>query len=476
MGPANGVPMNFSKSNLAKKFGFPKIGALLWTASLFNSLTLAASLPAGFTETKLIGGINPTTLEITPDGRVFLCEKTGRITVYKNGNWLPTPLLTVDADYVEERGLLGLVLDPNFTQNQFIYIYYCAKNPSHNRVSRFKVNGDVVTDPEKILIELPNLIALRSGGWHNGGSIQFGKDGKLYIATGNNTIRDHSKSLDIVLGKILRINSDGTIPTDNPFYATTTDDNRAIWALGLRNPFTTAINPVTGKFIINDVGDGSAEEINEGKAGYNYGYPDAEGHATNLPAGMKGTYGDPLTYYGHGDGCAIAGATFYHPPANTFGPTYTDLFFYADYCGGWIKTMDPANGNSVKSFATNINRPINIKVGPDGRMYYVARGNKAAGIGSGSAEDNTSTADGSLFVIKGSAIPTVNLSSLDGKGRIALGSEAYGIILPEGKRKLKVFDLAGKMVWEFSRSSATSITSITLPLDLQNSIYWVKSE
>jgi glucose/arabinose dehydrogenase len=460
--------MSLSLSCLFKK--------IIKVTVLINGLTLAAILPAGFTETKLVGGINPTTLEITPDGRVFLCEKTGRITVYKNGAWLPTPLLTVDADYAEERGLLGLVLDPDFIQNQFIYIYYGVKNPAHNRVSRFKVNGDIVTDPEKILIDLPNSIALRSGGWHNGGSLQFGKDGKLYIATGNNTIRENSKSLDVVLGKILRLNSDGSIPTDNPFYATTTGNSRAIWALGLRNPYTTAIHPITGKFFINDVGDGLAEEINEGKAGYNYGYPDAEGHSTSLPAGMKGTYGDPLTYYGHGDGCAITGATFYHPAANTFGTSYTDLFFYADYCGGWIKTMDPANGNTVKSFATGINRPINLKVGPDGRMYYVTRGNKAGGVGSGSAEDNTSTTDGSLFVIKGSSIPTVSLASQTGKGGVMLGAGSYGIYMPEGSRKLKVYDLTGKIVWEYARTSVAVASRVSLPAGFKTALYCIKME
>ncbi len=453
----------------------PPLACALLLAMLPAPKVAAATLPAGFTETKLIGNINPTTLEITPDGRVLLCEKSGNIRVYKNGAWLTTPMLTLDADYQEERGLLGLALDPDFKTNGYIYAYYCSKTPAaHNRVSRFKVTGDVAAE-ETVLIDLPNLIALRSGGWHNGGSLQFGKDGKLYVSVGNNTITANSKSLDIVLGKILRLNPDGSIPTDNPFYATTTGDNRAIWALGLRNPFTTAVNPVTGKYFINDVGDGAFEEVNEGKAGYDYGYPSVEGHAATAPAGLKGPYGDPISNYSHNGACAIAGATFYHPPANTFGPAYLDLYFFSDYCGGWIKSLDASKGNAVATFASGINRPINLKVGPDGSMYYVCRGVRAAGLGPGSAQDNMSTSDGSLYVIKGSA-PSTGIAGAGNNGLIALpAGKDDGLTLPPGKRGIRLFDLSGKEVWSFERVPGAEAMRVGLPSGLQKGLYLVKS-
>ncbi|MDB5103714.1 MAG: hypothetical protein JWP91_1403 [Fibrobacteres bacterium] len=438
----------------------------------------AATLPGGFTETKLIGSLNPTCVEVAPDGRVLLCEKSGRIRVYKGEKWLTAPLLTVDADYVEERGLLGLALDPDFEANPFVYVFYTAKNPAHNRVSRFRVEGDAVTGAEQVLIDLNPAIALRSGGWHNGGSIHFGKDGKLYISTGNNTIQANSQSLDVLLGKILRLNPDGSIPDDNPFYKTATGNNRAIWALGLRNPYTTGIHPVTGRYLVNDVGDGSFEEINDGKAGTNYGYPKAEGHAGTAPTGLTGTYGDPVSYYSHGDGCAITGGTFYHPASNTFGTPYADLFFFADYCNGWIKTLDPANGNAVKPFATGVPRPIFLKAAQDGSLYYVCRGARAAGLGSGSAEDNQSTNDGSLYRIKGPIATSARYAGYGHQaGELVPVLPAQGrLLLPAGRGHASLYSLSGRKVWEYQGTASVTATWLDLPSTLPVGTYRARFE
>src|SRR5262249_42088731 len=128
---------------------------------------------------------------------------------------------------------------------------------------------------------------------HNGGAIHFGPDGKLYIGVGDNADGSNSQSLHNLLGKILRINADGTIPTDNPFFNATTGEGQAIWALGLRNPFTFAFQSGTGKMFINDVGQGSFEEIDRGIAGSNYGWPDTEGNTGTPPSG-PGTYRGPF--------------------------------------------------------------------------------------------------------------------------------------------------------------------------------------
>ncbi len=111
---------------------------------------------------------------------------------------------------------------------------------------------------------------------------------------------------------MLRINRDGSIPADNPFFGTATGVNRAIWALGLRNPFTTAIQRSTGRLFINDVGETSWEEINEGAPGANYGWPLAEGPSSDPD------YTDPFHYYGHNEGCAITGGAFYESPVLAF--------------------------------------------------------------------------------------------------------------------------------------------------------------
>ena len=141
-----------------------------------------------------------------------------------------------------------------------------------NRVSRFtasSTNPDVAEPGSEtfILNPIPS-----ETGWHNGGAIHFGNDGKLYVAVGEGHHEDNAQSLATLSGKLLRINADGTIPLDNPFYGSTSGNNRAIWSLGLRNPFTFDIQPTTGRIFINDVGENAYEEINEAWVGPNNGF------------------------------------------------------------------------------------------------------------------------------------------------------------------------------------------------------------
>src|SRR5215211_4263557 len=345
--------------------------AILLVAAL--SVTQAATLPAGFTETQISGLPNPTAMEIAPDGRVFVCLQGGSLRVIKNGALLATPFLTLSVDPNGERGLLGIAFDPNFASNNFLYLYYTvATSPRHNRVSRFTANGDVVVPGSEVVIwELDNLSAATN---HNGGAIHFGPDGKLYIAVGENATPSNAQTLTNMLGKILRINSDGTIPNDNPFFNTATGNNRSIWALGLRNPFTFAFQPGTGRLFINDVGQDTWEEINDGIAGSNYGWPDSEGMTANP------SFRSPLFAYGHGftptTGCAIAGGAFYNPATVQFPSNFVGKYFFADLCSNWIRVFDPATG-TASGFATNVSGPVDLKVGSDGSLYYLARGSGA---------------------------------------------------------------------------------------------------
>ena len=137
-----------------------------------------------------------------------------------------------------------------------------------------------------MILELDNLSGATN---HNGGALAFGPDGKLYAAVGENANGANAQTLANLHGKMLRLNSDGTIPTDNPFYTTATGRNRAIWALGLRNPFTFAFNPNGPEMFINDVGQNTWEEINDGRAGANYGWPTTEG-ATSDPRFVSPRY------------------------------------------------------------------------------------------------------------------------------------------------------------------------------------------
>lgn len=340
-----------------------------------------AVLPSGFTETSITGNglSNITAMALHPDGRIFVCEQTGELRVIKNGVVLPTPFVGLPVNAEGERGLLGVAFDSNYATNRFIYVYYTAVTPAiHNRVSRFtadSTNQDVVVPgSEVIILELENLGPTN----HNGGAIHFGPDGKLYIATGENAIPSNAQSLANRLGKILRINSDGTIPADNPtsfpnITGSPTGVNRAIWAVGLRNPFTFSFQQGTGRMHINDVGQNTWEEISVGAAGANFGWPTCEG-ACNTP-GMT----NPIYQYSSAVGapCAITGGAFYNPTTQTFPAQFIGKYFFADFCAGWIKTIDshnpPATGAAPDAF-TNISLPVDIQVANDGSLYYLARG------------------------------------------------------------------------------------------------------
>jgi glucose/arabinose dehydrogenase len=177
---------------------------------------------------------------------------------------------------------------------------------------------------------------------------------------------------------VLRINSDGTIPTDNPtsfpgIAGSPAGNNRAIWAVGLRNPYTFTFQPGTGRMFINDVGESTWEEINDGIAGSNYGWSICEGFCVPPNANFR----DPLFRYGHGSssttGCAITGGAFYNPTTVMFPIDYVGKYFFAEFCSGWIRRFDPATG-TAQDFASGISNPVDLAVTNDGSLYYLARG------------------------------------------------------------------------------------------------------
>lgn len=351
------------------------------TAAFPSSAVNAATLPVNFSETLLAGGLsNPTAMAFAPDGRLFVCQQGGQLRVIKNGSLLGTPFVTLTVDANGERGLLGVAFDPNFASNNFIYLYYTATTPQiHNRVSRFtasSVNPDVVlAGSEVAILDLNNLSGATN---HNGGAIHFGPDGKLYVAVGENANSANSQTVGNLLGKILRINSDGTIPAGNPttfpgITGSPTGQNQAIWSVGLRNPYTFTFQSTTGRMFINDVGQNTWEEINDGIAGSNYGWSICEG----LCAPPNANYRDPLFRYGHGSssttGCAITGGAFYNPTTANFPVDYIGKYFYAEFCTGWIRRFDPATGTDT-AFATGASNPVDLIVTADGSLYYLARG------------------------------------------------------------------------------------------------------
>ncbi len=280
-------------SSLRTRLGLAAAPILL-VAGLFNGMSArAATLPTGFAETRIATGLSsPTAMAFAPDGRLFVTQQGGALRVIKNGALLSQPFMTLSVNSSGERGLLGIAFDPDFASNGFLYVYYTTSaSPVHNRLSRFTAsaaNPDVVAAGSEVqLLNLPNLSSATN---HNGGAIHFGTDGKLYIAVGENANGANSQSLSTTLGKVLRINPDGSIPSDNPFVGQTTGINQAIWAMGLRNPYTFGIDRTNGRIHLNDVGEGSSEEVNLGVAGSNYGWPQVEG---NNPPNVSGIR-DPL--------------------------------------------------------------------------------------------------------------------------------------------------------------------------------------
>jgi glucose/arabinose dehydrogenase len=354
--------------------------ALALLASVAALLTLAigpaqgaVSLPSGFTQSPVVGGLTgPTDMEFAPDGRLFVAEEAGKVRIVKPDGTLPTFLdISSKVDITGERGLLGVAFDPNFAANHFVYLHYTRKAtptiPVHNRVVRVTANGDsAVAGSEVLIFRLNNQSAVN----HLGGALDFGKDGKLYISTGDNATTENAQNLTNLFGKVLRINKDGTIPTSNPFYATASGKNRSIWALGLRNPFKFALKPGTTTIFINDVGAALWEEINQGASGANYGWNIYEGPETDP------NYVDPIFAYGHGStnttGCAITGGAFYNPTTVLFPRGYLGDYLFADLCNGWIRRYDSAS-DSTRGFATGLSSLVDLEVGEDGELYLLSR-------------------------------------------------------------------------------------------------------
>ncbi|MCI0364586.1 MAG: PQQ-dependent sugar dehydrogenase [Phycisphaerales bacterium] len=369
----------------------------------------AANLPAAFSEFGITPGtINEgTAMEFSPDGKLYVLEQAGTIKVYQgsgasvwtqvapNGNLFNGAPLSVNSN--GERGLLGIAFHPNYAVNRFIFVYYTrAASPVRNRISRFKLNAagtQALAGTETLLMNLPLLSSAQN---HNGGAMHFGPDNKLYVAVGDNANGPNSQSITTRLGKILRLNPNpnNPIPTNNPtsidgIAGTPTGPNRAIWAAGLRNPFTFAFQPGTGVMFINDVGAVTWEEINQGAAGANYGWPTTEGPFNQ---GSFPDFTHPLVYYHHSNdalsfpelanfqGMAITGGTFYFPDDPTFPTGFIGDYFFADFVHNWIKRYDPVS-LEVKNFASQALGVVDLKVGSDGALYYLSR--HAMGNGDG---------------------------------------------------------------------------------------------
>lgn len=340
--------------------------------------------PAGFTRnTNWVTTLSSATaFAQAPDGRWFIAQQGGQLRVVQNGTLLTTPFITLSVEDDGERGLLGVAIDPNFATNRYLYLYYTtAESGIHNRISRFTAlsSNPNIVDPTSEM-RIADLPVLSSATNHNGGALHFGADGKLYVAVGDNANSSRAPDLNDPFGKMLRFNVDAplSIPNDNPVCTTAATLRCAIWARGLRNPFTFAVRASDGRIHINDVGEGTWEEVNVGAPAANYGWPSTEGPTS--AAGITG----PLYAYDHNantnpggffSGCAITGGAFYGA-SGAFPAAYRNSYYFADYCTRFVARIDPDAGAQVAAYAFGAlgDAPVDMRVGTDGALYVLTRG------------------------------------------------------------------------------------------------------
>ena len=302
----------------------------------------------------------PWSIDWTPDGTALFTEREGNLRMIRDGVLSPDPLLSLNVSSVEG-GLLGIAVDPDFEENSYVYLYYSvrgADNSVTNKVVRYlHVNGTVAED--RILID-----GIPGASYHDGGRIQFGPDGNLYVATGDAGTPNLAQDLDSLAGKILRIDRDGAIPEDNPF------TNSTIWSLGHRNPqgmdWDGSGNLVAAEHGPSGERGEAHDEINLIVPGANYGWPDIIGGET------KGGMQVPILHTGN-DTWAPSGAEFYD--GDTI-PGWTGKYFVAALRGTHLHMVDlDLQNNAVisheKLFEGEFGRLRDVQTGHDGFLYLL---------------------------------------------------------------------------------------------------------
>ncbi len=305
------------------------------------------------------------------DSRLFVSEEAGLIRIVQNdGTVLTTPFLDI-TDRVDtgfQQGLLSLTFDPDYATNGYFYVYYTHEDgiQLYTRLSRFTVTANPdMADPASELI----LLSLAQPfGDNNGGDLNFGPDGYLYLSTGDGgdfgDPSDNGQSTDTLLGKILRLDVAGggnapecdgagnyTIPVDNPLADGAGPNCDEIWAVGLRNPWRFSFDRSTGDLYVGDVGEFTREEISyapgSSDGGENFGWRCWEGTQpgpNTTGCGPIGDYDGPIFDYPHGtNGCAVSGGYVYR---GTYWPTLAGVYVFADFCSGnfWTITGNPTDG------------------------------------------------------------------------------------------------------------------------------------
>ncbi|MBK7142849.1 MAG: PQQ-dependent sugar dehydrogenase [bacterium] len=321
-------------------------------------------------------------------GRVFVIEQAGLILVFDSANATAVVDTFLDIrvpvnDGGNEEGLLGLAFHPDFETNGFFYVNYTASSPRRTIVSRFTASPSSSNNVDEAT-EIPILTFDQPYSNHNGGCLQFGPDGYLYIATGDGGSggdpHDNGQNRRTLLGKILRIDinsaEDGNqyaIPDDNPFANATDSSRPEIFAYGLRNPWRFSFDPANGRLWAADVGQNAIEEIDIIESGKNYGWSVMEGNDCFKPDSGCDTTGlvRPIFQYTHADGQSVTGGYVYR---GAKVPGLVGRYLFADFVSGriWSLHYTPGQPASVTQLPKTSLMISSFGVDAEGELYVTS--------------------------------------------------------------------------------------------------------
>ncbi len=333
-----------------------KLAAFWLTLLVIIPLTTHQEATASTVQEKYTGLNFPVSLKFAPDGRIFFNEKdTGNIRVIlANGTIVPTSFATISSLYTQgETGLLGIALDPNFATNHYVYVYFTtldSQNYTHGHLRRYTDSNNQGTNPTEIY----NVTSSIAGTvYHNGGYIKFGPDGKLYAEVGEFHNGAQAQNLSTTEGKILRMNPDGTRPSDNPF------PNSLVYAYGIRNAFGMDWDKSNGRFIETEAGPNINDEINIIVAGGNYGWPDCTGACNPHTASMI----DPIYQFDP----VVTPTGIANVGPNTY--------YFGEWNTGNLVQLNLTSSGSVLSMTkvyTASGGIVAVELGPDGNLYFTS--------------------------------------------------------------------------------------------------------
>ena len=324
----------------------------------------AAQLPDGFIDVLVTDDLHgPMSFTFLPDGRALVVELVSASIQLVHAGTTTDLGVVPDVNHGAERGLLGIAVDPRWPEYPYLYVNY-NRIPNEIVISRLTVGGDLnATDDGHLVIDWDSRHDVISGlpddnAFHNGGALRFGPDGMLYVSLGDDVLFCAAQVLPTLVGKILRMDVSGLpggpggppprawiAPASNPFSTSEIEDERLIWALGVRNPFRFSIDSVTGFLYVGDVGHGRWEEITElTTGGLNLGWPRFEGPDPFFvcpPAEVEDVLG-PIVTYDHGrtgEEAIMAGPVYRRRGATSFPLEYEGDLFYSDFYHGELTRL-----------------------------------------------------------------------------------------------------------------------------------------